>query len=262
MDIVIAKHRNKIEREIKDCEKIIAGSPNGKLIYTKNGKYSKWYMSDGKKITYIPKKKRELAQKLAEKGLALTRLKALKSEKYACDLYLRHHKNPNVATMNYYCEKGIFQDLLSNNYLISDQRAQKWINEPFLSNRCYSENLIHRSASGNMVRSKSEMLIDSILYKNKIPFRYECELLLGSSVIYPDFTIYNFRTGELLYWEHFGMLDNPVYFKSFISKLQLYATHGIYPGEKLIVTFETGDSPLMYEEVESIVRRLTDLMGL
>ena len=53
----------------------------------------------------------------------------------------------------------------------------------------YPENKIHVAPSGNMVRSKSEVLIDMQLYTNHIPFRYECELQLGDVTIYPDFTV-------------------------------------------------------------------------
>lgn len=63
----------------------------------------------------------------------------------------------------------------------------------------YPENKIHVAPSGNMVRSKSEVLIDMQLYTNHIPFRYECELQLGDVTIYPDFTVRNPRTGKLYY---------------------------------------------------------------
>ena len=39
------------------------------------------------------------------------------------------------------------------------------------------------------MRSKSEAMIAMSLYVQKIPYRYECELKLGSITLFPDFTI-------------------------------------------------------------------------
>ena len=59
------------------------------------------------------------------------------------------------------------------------------------------------------MRSKSEAMIAMSLYVQKIPYRYECELKLGSITLFPDFTIRHPETGEIFYWEHFGMMDKP-----------------------------------------------------
>lgn len=91
------------------------------------------------------------------------------------------------------------------------------------------------------------------LYTNKIPFRYECALQLGESVIFPDFTIRHPETGNLYYWEHFGLMDDLSYSRNSCAKLQLYTSHGIIPSIHLITTYETKDSPLSSEIVEKIV---------
>lgn len=127
------------------------------------------------------------------------------------------------------------------------------MNSPYERSLQYPEKLIHKSASGNIVRSKSEALIDTLLYINKIPFRYECILQLGTSSIYPDFTIIHPQTKEIYYWEHFGMMNNPDYQIKTISKLQLYFSHGIIPTIQLITTYETKDQPLTYDVVDKII---------
>ena len=40
-----------------------------------------------------------------------------------------------------------------------------------------------------MLRSKSEAIIDRMLYQNKIPFHYEEKLVLDGIILYPDFVI-------------------------------------------------------------------------
>ena len=129
----------------------------------------------------------------------------------------------------------------------------EWMNSTFNQNEKYPEQKIHKTFSGNVVRSKSEALIDMVLSINHIPFRYECELQLGETIIYPDFTIMHPETEQIYYWEHFGMMDNPRYAKNAAEKLQMYIMHGVVPSINIITTFETLDNPLTTKDVEKII---------
>ena len=64
--------------------------PPGKLICSQNGKYQKWYQSDGQRKTYIPKANRQLAETLAVKKYLTFLLADLENEKRAIQLYLRY----------------------------------------------------------------------------------------------------------------------------------------------------------------------------
>ena len=73
--------------------------------------------------------------------------------------------------------------------------------------------------------------------KYKIPFRYEAKLELGNNVYYPDFTIKHPKSGEVFYWEHFGMMDDLEYNIDYHRKIEEYEKHGIVPWDNLIMTF-------------------------
>lgn len=96
-------------------------------------------------------------------------------------------------------------------------------------------------------------MIDMFLYTNHIPFRYECALSLGETTIFPDFTILHPKTGDIYYWEHFGRMDEPSYYKNVAPKLQLYISHGIIPSINLITTYETQNNPLSSEIIDKII---------
>lgn len=128
-----------------------------------------------------------------------------------------------------------------------------WLHEEYTHNPLNPEQLVHDAKSGNKVRSKSEAIIDMVLYINKIPFRYECELNLKDTVIYPDFTILHPLTNKIYYWEHFGMMDITSYYQKAYNKLMLYASNNIYPTINLIVTYETSKNPLSISKVQRIV---------
>lgn len=73
--------------------------------------------------------------------------------------------------------------------------------------------------------------------------------------MYPDFTFLSPRTGQEIYWEHEGMMDKQEYARSAVRKIELYMKNGIYPGERLILTFETEQSMLNQKILESLAER-------
>lgn len=180
-------------------------------------------------------------------------LKELTHEKRALDFYLNHHTDYSEEAEHLLTEISGYQELLSPFFKPLSKELSDWMHAPYERNQNFPEHLIHKASSGNLVRSKSEAFIDFFLYTNRIPFRYECKLSLGDTVLYPDFTIRHPATGALYYWEHFGRMDDPSYAKNAYSKLELYTSHGIIPSIQLITTFETAASPLNMEMVEKII---------
>lgn len=241
-----------LEKQIDLLKSKIQTLPDGKLICTRNGKRYKWYQSNGQKYNYIPKANQLLAEQLAAKKYLTLLSKDLLHEKSAIDLYLSHHSK-EAGQASWLLNMPEYKELLSPFFHPLSQELLNWMNSPYDHNTNYPEQLIHKTSSGKFVRSKSEAMIDMVLHINKIPFRYECALNLGKNTVYPDFTIRHPETGTLYYWEHFGLMDDPVYSKNAYSKLQLYTSMGIVPSIQLITTFETKENPLSLEIVEKIV---------
>lgn len=249
----LAEHK-RLEEQIKELEKKLRDCPEGKLLCAKNGKHYKWYQSDGHEKIYIPKRKRYLAEQLAVKKYLLNQIRDLKGEKIAIEFYLRHHKESTGNVEKMLTDKPEYKELLASYFKPISEELEEWVNESFDKNLRYPEQLTQRASNGKYVRSKSEVLIDMVLYLNRIPFRYECALDLGGTIIYPDFTIRHPKTGKTYYWEHFGKMDNVEYGKSVCFKLQQYISMGIIPSENLITTYETRNHQLSLEEIERIVK--------
>ena len=87
------------------------------------------------------------------------------------------------------------------------------------------------------------MLIAEALYAVGLVFWYERRLEIVvcddgkyyTEIIFPDFTIM-LPDGTLIYWEHFGMMENPKYQEDNYRRLQKYLSNGIYPPKNLIMT--------------------------
>ena len=124
----------------------------------------------------------------------------------------------------------------------------------------YERGLIHITARGEFVRSKSEVIIANQLAFRGIPYAYEKQLTLGNETRWPDFTIEDKDSGNVFYWEHCGMMDVPEYRERWEAKLKWYAEHGILPHEDgggrqgtLIVTEETKDSGIDTQYVDRLI---------
>lgn len=112
------------------------------------------------------------------------------------------------------------------------------------------------TSDGVKVRSKSELIIAERFIANKIPYYYEPDIYFESilKAMKPDFQVYNKRTGEVFYWEHFGMMDNPDYLKEFQFKMNIYADGGIFPGKQLIMTTESSGCSLSTQYVDLMIK--------
>lgn len=242
----------RLGEQIHTLQSQINALPDGKLICAFDGKYYKWYVSNGHQKLYLPKRERRIAEQLAAKKYMTLLMNELSQEKRAIDFYLNHHKLSDSKSAELLTNPE-YSDLLSSFFTPLSEELTQWMNAPYTTNQIFPEQLIHKSISGHLLRSKSESIIDTFLYLNKVPFRYECALCLKESTIFPDFTIRHPKTGQTYYWEHFGLMDNPNYYKNAYSKLQFYTSCGIVPSIQLITTFETKNHPLSSEIVEKIV---------
>lgn len=125
------------------------------------------------------------------------------------------------------------------------------VSNPLLLNRreWYEAGKVHEALSGDMVRSKSEVIISNLLHKGEIPFRYEQLLLAGDGTPrLPDFTLTS--RGETYFWEHLGMLDQTTYANEWERKRAWYEEW--FPGQLLV----TRESPQLSSDAETLISAL------
>lgn len=95
---------------------------------------------------------------------------------------------------------------------------------------------IYSTTKGDLVRSKSEVIIANLLYQYGMDYEYEAKLKYEQDkpAIEPDFTIM-LSNGEKIYWEHLGMLGLEGYDNRWLKKQEIYNK---YFSGKLVVTYE------------------------
>jgi hypothetical protein len=103
----------------------------------------------------------------------------------------------------------------------------------------YAEHLVHRTIRGELVRSKSELVIANYLHSIGLPYMYERELpgTVDEDRLRPDFSFID-DAGDVILWEHLGMLDRPGYAEGWDWKRAWYARNGYEVGKNLFTTSE------------------------
>ena len=132
------------------------------------------------------------------------------------------------------------------------QACREWAKQPYEKSTYKQWEKKVRTSRGLLVRTKSEALICEMLYNYGIPFRYEQVLHVEDGILVPDYT-FRAADGSHFYWEHAGMLTKPKYsFRHHLKMLQ-YESEGIYPWQRLIVTYDI-DNEIDLERIDSVIQ--------
>lgn len=124
----------------------------------------------------------------------------------------------------------------------------------FEEHNTYPKSEKYETERGEIVRSKSELIIANMLHSMNVPYDYErIYYLRDGSWRYPDFTILNTGTGKELLWEHLGRMDDEKYRNNNLQKIEEYQKNGVYPGENLILTFETNEKPISTAHLRALI---------
>lgn len=242
----------------EQLEKSLQNAPEGFLRIGRRGTRTQYYHRTNPKDStgkYIRTTDTPLAHALAQKDYDTKVLRATEQELTAISKYFDFYPK-NIAEDIYETLNLSRQQLITPIQESDDQYIKNWLAEEY-PKKGFDEHLPELYTSkGERVRSKSEIIIADSLARESVPYRYESPIqLAGYGRIYPDFTILNVRLRKTLYWEHLGMMDDPAYAEKAIQKLATYEQNGIFPGENLILTFETKQNPINQKLVALMIQR-------
>lgn len=117
----------------------------------------------------------------------------------------------------------------------------------------HPEHLTHRTARGQLVRSKSEVVIANSLFARELPYLNEPLIEFRGAFLAPDFLILSPYDYFIVLWEHWGLLGKPGYLERNMNKLKDYQAAGFTPGNNLIITSDTLNGDLDSYQIERIL---------
>ena len=259
-----------IEKRLADLQKILAAkkksyekAPQGRIRISQNGGHPEYYLvteTGSLRGKYLPHSQETLARQLAQKDYDVRLIKQLQKEIDTLQNYLKHAGGGRAISELYDSLCPARRALITPVTLTDEQYAANWQEISWAGRPFSPDTPLLLTARGERVRSKSEVIIADTLFRHKIPYRYEYPLQVhrtsgsGDTItLHPDFLCLNTRTRTELYWEHFGLMDEPEYSKNAAGKLRLYIENGILPGRNLIITMETKTEPPTAQVLEKLI---------
>ncbi|MBE5958343.1 MAG: hypothetical protein E7254_05710 [Lachnospiraceae bacterium] len=206
-------------------------------------------------MKYISKDNMDLIKSLAQKSYDKKILRCVEKRLNHISKLLKDYKEGDIENI-YLNECVSRQNLVTPVELTYEQLVQSWLSMPYEGKEFTSECPVILTNNGMRVRSKSEKIMADYFDSLGIKYKYECPLKLNSNrIVYPDFTFISPYTRKEIYWEHEGMLDNPEYAKCAVKKLDSYAVNHIFPGENLILTFESSDTVINMNVIKEMTKK-------
>ena len=242
-------------RAIEMTKKSLTRAPRGRLKLARRGRdfYACHVVND--KSEYISRGNLALMSKLAQKYYDEKVLGVLECKLNLVDAFIEKYKA--VEALDVYEKLSEERKSLVEPILLSDEEyARRWLAVPYKGKGFEAGAPDLRTAKGERVRSKSEVIIADSLGRLGIPYKYECPLKLvdGGKMVYPDFTCLDLLTRKELLWEHLGMMDNPEYASLAVKKISSYLQNGYVFGKNLIISMESSEKPLNQTEVRLIIQ--------
>lgn len=255
----LVQRKRDLEELLLEITRKLEAAPQGKLRVSNDRGIPRYFQITDPKDTrgkYILKKNQELACELAQKDYLKKLYQEVTEEIKDIDLYISKRDATNLEKV-YDSLNEYRKDIVTPLVLSDEMYIQKWENEYYETNPYHLEEKMYFTKKDEMVRSKSEVLLADMYYELGIPYRYEAALQLSNGKKkYPDFTLLNVKTREVIYHEHLGLLDDEEYRKSNLVKFDEYRRSGIYFGKNLIITYEGEGCPLNIKEIKRMVEEL------
>ena len=236
---MLLKEEERLEKFLNETTERLHDAPSGNLRLSGCGKTYQYYLTmpgDKKRGTYIPKAETRLIRRLAQKSydekiskLAAKRLAQIRkiTKDYEDDeiekIYLKEHA----------ARKALIVPVEPS----WDQKLENWISEDYRRKEFQDGTPVIMTEKGERVRSKSEKIMADYFYRSGIPYHYEKPLYLtGFGIVH-------------------GRMDDPAYAHNAVKKIQAYEENDIYPGERLILTFETAKNVLDMRHVKKLAEK-------
>jgi len=258
---ILEERKSQLERIITRCSLLLGRMPEGKLHATnKNGKHIQYFSRTNKQTNgkYLSKRHdSKIIAELARKKYLQKVLQNAREELEILQTYMAFEKEKSIS--------AVYGKMPEPERKFFTPEFEKPISEMIEDFKAYKVSVLPtrtgsylvQTARGDLVRSQAEQIIADSLYRRNIPYHYEDTLTARDGrLLRPDFTIMLPKTGQVLRWEHLGMMDRESYRLENIDRLESYLTLGILPGKGLILTFSLRDRPLTKETVEAILDQL------
>ena len=261
LDTIVEKllvRRKELKGILEEITVYIALAPTGRLgLSTSNG-CTQYHVKQNKEKgagQYLSRKHIEFAKQLAQRDYYERIMKEIENELQSIERMLNLYNPKKLIEIHEHMSPRR-KELITPIILSNEEYAGKWMTKEYHKKEVEEEKHGYVTERGEIVRSKSEVIIANMLDRMEIPYYYEFPVMLrGWGTVYADFYCLNVRNRKEYVWEHFGMIDNEEYANKAISKINHYIENHYFPGKNFIITLESLQQPLRTKVIEDSIRQ-------
>lgn len=264
-----------LEKELKMLRKweesgisYIESAPEGTIVAIKNHNTYQYYCKTNETNAhgrYIKKKDRNIVEEVLQKEYIKKCLPKIREQIKTIEHFLNLYNSEKIEKI--YEDIPDAKRIYVKPYIIPKELyAKQWEDNKIMEKDSLSKSITNKyvltedkgiwTEKGELVRSKSEKILADKFFRMGIPYVYECPLMIkGYGYIRPDFVVLNKCTRKEYYWEHFGLMSDKDYCEKSVIKMNQYIKNGIYPGDKLISTYETEKCVMDFKVVDEIIEK-------
>lgn len=252
----------KLSDLISKTELFLKTAPEGSVWSSKrnNGTFQYYYVQPGTRMrVFIRQNDMAIARELAQKKyvfmlnkMAIQGMNSLKITEFFTeeDLY-------RIYDEAYYQLSDGLRILVKPWKEPRDVFLETWASQTYEPLEHMGRERTQVSDRGEIMGSKSEVLIGNTFNRRNIEYHYEKPLLLKKNKMFrPDFTLMNIYSRRELFWEHLGIVDNEHYASNAMKKLMIYEQNDIFINDRLILTYETANDPLNLRTINEIIDQI------
>lgn len=252
---VLTNEKNAIASLIAKCKVILKDSPEGKIILRNSkSRIQLSFVKDSdpsRHEIYISKKDETRYKKCLQTFYCRKLLPLLQKEYDDIDSFIKSNNSQNKYEVLISLPQPI-RELIDPIAESHDDIYRKWTHAVYNKNPYpFEPSRLYLTKKGDYVRSKSELIIASILDDMNLAYKYECEYKINGYSVYPDFTIMHPDTLEIYFLELFGMMDDQSYASKTLKKIQQYSK--TKDADHFIYIFESLDNPLDLSSVKNLL---------
>ncbi|MGN0354580.1 MAG: hypothetical protein ACI4EI_05850 [Muricoprocola sp.] len=251
---MLLQEEKRLEEIVDNVSTNLMAAPEGHLRISNDKNKPRYYHCiDDNNGIYIPRAEKELPKLLAQKTYNKTVAKKAEARLKQIKKIVQDYSDSEIEDI-YTSMHQERQSLVTPVEPTWEQLLTEWFEEEYHGKEFQEGTAVILTERGERVRSKSEKILADYFFRRNILYKYEKPLYLkGYGTVYPDFTFLSKKTGQEIYWEHEGMMDKQEYARSAIRKIESYQMNKIYPGDRLILTFETEQNVLNSKIIEGLV---------
>lgn len=252
---VLAKRMYELKQIIQKEEIRLKKIPSGSVQVTGTSKKVMFYINQEGKRKYANEKDKKLVQQLCQKDYDQRILNKAQKELKELEKLYKNYDDKTYESV-YPNLHPVRQSLITPIWLPDNEYIKQWEAVKYTPKGFDPNDPEYYTDKGERVRSKSEILIANALKKHHIPYRFEYPYQFDpyGPVKHPDFTVLSIRERKEYIWEHMGKMDDEGYRDYALNRIVDFEKHGIFPGDRLILTHETLNNPLNSKSIEKTIQ--------